>query len=95
MTTELPITEARTSCRCGEDHGGEPVLDARSIPHAIRHAAVLGAMDSIKPGRAMELIAHHDPLPLLAQIQKRYDDGFEVSYLERGPGQWRLRFERR
>jgi uncharacterized protein (DUF2249 family) len=43
----------------------------------------------------MELIAHHDPLPLLAQIEKRYDSGFEVSYVERGPEQWRLRLQRR
>ncbi len=95
MTTELPISSTPTSCRCGEEHGGDPVLDARTIPHAIRHAAVFGALDSIKPGRAMELIAHHDPLPLLAQIEKRYDSGFEVSYVERGPEQWRLRLQRR
>jgi uncharacterized protein (DUF2249 family) len=71
------------------------VLDARTIPHAIRHAAIFGALDSLKSGAAMELIAPHEPLPLLAQIDKRYDAGFEVSYLEQGPEQWRLRLARR
>lgn len=95
MTTELPLTAARTSCRCGESHDGDPVLDARVIPHAIRHAAIFGALDAIKPGTAMQLVAPHEPLPLLAQIDRRYDGGFEVSYLQRGPEEWRLRLARR
>lgn len=94
MSTELPI-RSTSSCRCGESHSGDPVLDARTIPHAIRHAAIFGALDSLKSGAAMELIAPHEPLPLLAQIDKRYDGGFEVSYLEQGPEQWRLRLARR
>ncbi len=32
----------------------------------------------------MQLIAPHEPLPLLAQIDKRYDAGFDVTYLEQG-----------
>lgn len=95
MTTELPVTEVQSNCRCGESHSGDPVLDARSIPHAIRHAAIFGALDSLRSGAAMELIAPHEPLPLLAQIDKRYDGGFDVSYLERGPNEWRLRLARR
>ena len=94
MSTDLPIRSS-SSCRCGESHSGDPVLDARTIPHAIRHAAIFGALDSLKSGAAMELIAPHEPLPLLAQIDKRYDAGFEVSYLEQGPEQWRLRLARR
>ena len=95
MTTELPVTSARSSCRCGETNTGDPVLDARTIPHAVRHAAIFGALDSLKPGTAMQLIAPHEPLPLLAQIDKRYDGGFHVTYLDQGPEQWRLRLERR
>ena len=96
MTTELPVTSTSNSnCQCGESHSGDPVLDARSIPHAIRHAAIFGALDSLTPGAAIELISPHEPLPLLAQIDNRYQQGFDISYLERGPEQWRLRMARK
>ncbi|MCB0920229.1 MAG: DUF2249 domain-containing protein [Actinobacteria bacterium] len=94
MQSELKLTKA-SSCRCGEHNEGDPVLDARTIPHEIRHPAIFGALDSLKSGSAIELVAPHDPVPLLAQITKRYPDGFEVSYLVEGPEEWRLRLARR
>lgn len=85
-------------CGCGghEDAGASrPVLDARAVPHAIRHATVFGALDAVPQGRGLELIAPHDPLPLLAQIERRNPGAFEISYLERGPESWRLAIDRR
>jgi uncharacterized protein (DUF2249 family) len=83
------------SCSCGEVDGpGFPELDARAVPHAIRHATIFGALDSVAPGGGLVLVAPHDPLPLLAQIQQRWGDAFAVSYLERGPEAWRLSFTR-
>lgn len=81
-------------CACGETGATVPELDARQIPHAIRHATIFGALDSLAPDAAMDLLAPHDPQPLLAQVAHRYPDGFAVEYLERGP-EWRLRFTRR
>lgn len=79
------------SCGCGEvSDGAHPELDATTIPHAIRHATIFGALDSVAPGAAMVLVAPHDPLPLLAQLEQRSDGGFRVEYLERGPEKWRL-----
>ena len=92
MTNQIPITEAHTSCACGHDHA-EPELDARVIPHAIRHGAIFGALASLPPGGALILIAPHDPVPLLDQIRERVGEAIEVSYLERGPETWRLRME--
>ena len=84
------------SCSCGEVDGpGYPELDARAVPHAIRHATVFGALDAVRPGGGMILVAPHDPLPLLAQIEQRAPGVFEVGYLERGPEAWRLTFVRR
>jgi len=84
------------SCACGEhDPAGDPELDARVVPHAIRHATIFGALDSVRPGAGLVLVAPHDPLPLLAQIDEREPGAFDVSYLERGPEAWRLRFARR
>jgi uncharacterized protein (DUF2249 family) len=84
------------SCGCGEqDAPGDVELDARGVPHAIRHATIFGALDGLRSGRALVLVAPHDPLPLLAQLDQRSPGAFEVSYLERGPEAWRLRLRRR
>lgn len=78
-------------CSCGEVDGpGYPELDARTIPHAIRHATIFGALDTVEPGGGLVLVAPHDPLPLLAQLEQRSPDTFAVSYLDRGPEAWRL-----
>ena len=91
--SDLPLVE-RPTCGCGHHDEDLPVLDARTIPHAIRHAAILGSLASLTPGRAMALIAPHDPLPLLAQIREAYGDGIEIGYRERGPEAWTLTFTR-
>jgi uncharacterized protein (DUF2249 family)/iron-sulfur cluster repair protein YtfE (RIC family) len=83
------------TCSCGEvDGAGFPELDARAVPHAIRHATIFGALDAVRPGDGIVLVAPHDPLPLLAQIEQRAPGAFEVEYLERGPEAWRLTFVR-
>lgn len=82
-------------CGCGEvDPAGYPELDARVIPHAIRHATIFGALDAVRPGAGLVLVAPHDPLPLLAQIEERAPGVFEVRYLERGPEAWRMELVR-
>ncbi|HET6563700.1 MAG TPA: DUF2249 domain-containing protein [Marmoricola sp.] len=84
------------TCGCGEvDAPGHPVLDARAVPHSIRHATIFGALDSVRPGEGLVLVAPHDPLPLLAQVHDRFSGAFETEYLERGPEAWRLVFLRR
>ncbi|MCH6472511.1 DUF2249 domain-containing protein [Sinomonas terrae] len=89
------------SCVCGEPDGeGFPELDTRLIPHAIRHATIFGALDSIAAptasGRGLVITANHNPLPLLAQAGQRYQEGtFEVRYLAEGPEEWMLLFQRR
>jgi uncharacterized protein (DUF2249 family) len=82
------------SCGCGETEGpGLPELDVRTVPHAIRHATVFGALESVQPGGGLRLVAPHDPLPLLDQVSKRWPGRFSVSYDERGPQAWRVILE--
>jgi uncharacterized protein (DUF2249 family) len=92
-------------CGCGHRDDGEtaeaagmagklPELDARAVPHAIRHATIFGALGSVGAGGGMVLVAPHDPLPLLAQLEERSPGLFSVDYLERGPEVWRVRFIR-
>ena len=81
------------ACACGETDGpGYPELDVRQVPHAIRHATVFGALETVEPGGGLVLVAPHDPLPLLAQVSERFDGRFAVEYVERGPDTWRLAF---
>lgn len=90
----LPITD-RHACDCGESHDAPPTLDARVIPHAIRHGAIMGALSAIDVGGSMVLIAPHDPKPLLAQIAEREQGAIQVSYLQQGPEAWHLELTRR
>ena len=92
--TELKITEKNSSCGCGEHDAELPELDARVIPHAIRHAAVHGVVGSLRFGAAFVLVAPHDPKPLLAEISKNYGDKIEISYVQKGPEAWKLKMER-
>ena len=41
------------------------------------------------------LVAPHNPLPLLAQIEEHNGDAIAVSYLQEGPDAWKLKLERR
>ena len=83
-------------CGCGgqDPDGVLPELEARAVPHAVRHATIFGALSSIGSGSGLVLVAPHDPLPLLVQLEERSPGLFSVDYLERGPETWRLRFVR-
>lgn len=97
--TELNITSANApaeshNCTCGGHDEALPELDARQIPHAIRHASVLGVVDNLQQGSAFVLVAPHDPQPLLAQIVHRHGDDVELTYVQRGPEAWKIKVER-
>ena len=92
--TELNLT-AKSGCGCGHHHDESlPELDARVIPHAIRHAAIHGVVDSLRPEAAFVLVAPHDPLPLLKQIANRNGDSVTIEYVQRGPEAWKLKITR-
>lgn len=83
-------------CGCGgHDEAGVPELDTRTIPHAIRHATIFGALEGLRPRASLLLTANHDPVPLLRQLEQRAPGAFDVSYVERGPELWRLQLTRR
>lgn len=96
MGEDLGLTETRSGgCACGGHDEALPELDVQTIPHAIRHAAIKGALGSLAPGAGMVISATHDPVPLLQQIAHEAPDAFAVDYLDRGPERWRLVFVRR
>ncbi|MEE6281859.1 DUF2249 domain-containing protein [Georgenia sunbinii] len=90
-----PEPASAGGCACGEHDHGVPELDVRQIPHAIRHATVFGALGAIAPGFSLDLVAPHNPLPLLAQIEEREGGTIEVAYRQEGPTDWTVRLTRR
>lgn len=95
VPASLPVSDvSKPGCGCGCVDGGEPELDVRAIPHALRHATVFGALGAVAAGGSMRLVAPHDPKPLLAQIAEREGGAIEVTYLVRGPEAWTLRLTR-
>jgi uncharacterized protein (DUF2249 family) len=89
-----PGAEGGSGCACGHEAEALPELDATVIPHALRHATIFGALGSLAPGAGLVLVAPHDPLPLLAQLEDRWPGRFDVVRTETGPTVWRLRFTR-
>ncbi len=93
--TTLPLAGGgQHTCGCGESDHGIPELDVRTVPHAIRHATVFGALSAIPSGGSLDLVAPHDPKPLLAQIADREAGAITVRDLDAGPDAWRLRLTR-
>lgn len=94
MTTELDLATARTGgcgCGCGTETA-TPELRAADLPKVIRHGAIIGGLTSMKSGEKLILVVSHDPLPLLSQLNRVAPDTFDLTYLERGPEQFRLEF---
>jgi len=61
-------------------------FDARGVAKRFRHAAIFGALDSLRPGETMRFVNDHDPLPLLEQLRTRYGENVDISYLQREAG---------
>jgi uncharacterized protein (DUF2249 family) len=80
-------------CACGGHDDEVPVLDVRTIPHAIRHATVFGAFDAIAPGGSLVIVAPHAPMPLLSQLAQRAPLDWE--FLVEGPEAWHVLLTRR
>lgn len=76
-------------------HAGEgPVVDARLLPAARKHAAIFQALDELDRGEALVLLNDHDPVPLRYQLDAERPAAFSWEYLEEGPARWRVRIGR-
>jgi uncharacterized protein (DUF2249 family)/iron-sulfur cluster repair protein YtfE (RIC family) len=91
-------------CGCGGNAAGasgeaavltiDPRLDVRDLPHGQRHAHVLTALEALPGDGALVLIAPHAPLPLLDEIDARYDGQVRAEWLQDGPDVWQIRLRR-
>lgn len=88
----IPISEKKSSghsCGCGKHPSERLTLDARAIPHRLRHAAVIGAASSLDVGEGFDLVAPHVPTPLLQQIDQ-LPLTFQHTLLEQSEGYARV-----
>lgn len=61
------------------------IFDARGIARRFRHSAIFGALEALQVGETMRFVNDHDPIPLLGQLQQRFNERLEINYLQRGP----------
>lgn len=65
-------------------------LDLRQIAPPQRHALIFSTFEALLPGQSLELVNDHNPQPLNEQFQMRSPGQFSWSFLEQGPGVWRV-----
>ena len=73
--------------------GAERTIDARAIPHAVRHEEILAAFARLPDGESFVLVNDHDPRPLAYELAQAHPGAFRWEDLERGPA-WRVRITR-
>lgn len=78
------------NCTCGHNAEAAPELDARLLPHAIRHSAIFGALSSVAPGGSMVLVAPHAPVPLLDQLEAAEPGVWTYTITESAPEEFRV-----
>ena len=70
-----------------------PTLQANLIPHAIRHGAIHGALGTRQVGESLILVAPHNPVPLLREVEAR-EEKYELEYLKEEPRECHIKFTR-
>lgn len=66
------------------------LLDVRQVPHAQRHALIVGLLSHLGEHQRLILTVDHDPLPLRYQLAARYGDRLGWAYEDNGPKVWRI-----
>jgi len=69
-------------------------FDVRGIARRFRQAAVFAALDKLRSGETLRLVAEHDPLPLVDEVSRRYGGSIGIRYVERGDERVVVDFER-
>lgn len=67
-----------------------PVIDLDQLPGELGADAALARLVRLDHGEQVEVRASVDPTPLWQRLIMRDPGGYGVTYLERGPNQWRV-----
>ena len=76
-----------SECTCNPSTTTAYGFDARGVDRRFRHAAIFGALESLRPGETMRFTNDHDPLPLLAQLHNYFGPRIEIAYVKRDPSE--------
>lgn len=70
---------------CSQTTDGVHRFDARGVAKRFRHAAIFGALQSLRAGETMRFTNDHDPLPLLHQLSEAFGEAVQIEYVRREP----------
>lgn len=73
---------------------GERLVDAREISPRVRHTVILQMFRMLGPGEGLRIVSDHDPKRLYFDFQAQHGRGFEWTYVEQGPDEWKIRIGR-
>jgi uncharacterized protein (DUF2249 family)/quercetin dioxygenase-like cupin family protein len=65
-------------------------LDVRPLRKPDKHPTIFAAYDALEVGSSFVLVNNHDPVHLRDEFEIEHPGGFGWSYLESGPGVWRI-----
>ncbi len=65
-------------------------LDVRPLPKPEKHPTIFASFVGLEVGESLVLINDHDPRHLRDEFETEYSGGFDWTYLESGPKQWRI-----
>lgn len=69
-------------------------IDARTIPHEVRHARIISMVSALVPGEQVIVAASHLPQRLLNEIDIEVQGAFTFTVLADGPDLWRVAITR-
>jgi uncharacterized protein (DUF2249 family) len=87
---EWRVAVEKTGASTAGDEDVVTRYDVREIPKQERHPTIHHRYGMLPDGGTMELIAPHEPRPLLREFRNRYGDGFEWEVVEEEPGEVRV-----
>ena len=91
VATQLRGRRSKQMCISTEDEDAvENEIDVRSLAPTQRQAKIFELVNELAPGACFILVNDHDPKPLYYLLEAEYPKQFSWTYLERGPGAWRV-----
>jgi len=72
----------------------DKVMDVRPIPCSVKHGLIIRMLLELPVGGHFILLNDHDPVPLHQQFTAEFGDAVRWEYLERGPGDFRIKISK-
>ena len=71
-------------------------IDARTFdPHALGHAAILGALSVLPKDIVLTVLAPKLPVPLYDEVEEKYPESFDYRLVSQVDGEFRIEFRRK